>query len=80
LPAAWIPQPAKENEKGKSLVARRSPLAALGVVEGERPLWLLTTHRLLPAPVAALPRAKSTKTRPLPSLEAGERVLGAVSW
>lgn len=80
LPAAWIPQPARENGKGKSLVARRSPLAAMGMVEEERPLWLITTHRLLPAPLETLPRQQSTKTRPLLSLDAGERVQGVVSW
>ncbi len=76
LPASRVPAPPKPNTKGKSLIARRSPVAA--VWDTAVPAWLVTSTRMARAEDGRLPRQDSTKTEPLIKLAPGERVCGAV--
>lgn len=78
LLAEWIPQPAKDNDKGKSLVARRSNLIATVPNPYDVPLHLLTSQRLILLE-NSLPLDESSKTFPLLKLQKGETVLTVVS-
>ena len=74
LLAEWVPVPPKANTRGKSMVARRSELAAIATPKLEATLWLVTSKRLVPAETGHLPLEDSTKTKPLLKLEPGETV------
>lgn len=78
LLAAWVPQPEKENDKGKSLVARRSDLAAVVVDPDNTPIWLLTSQRVLLLENGRPPLDESSKTARLLKLQDGEAVLTAI--
>ena len=70
LLADWVPFPEKPNRHGKSLVAHRSPIAALA----ESSDWALTDKYLLAIDGQGLPLADSTKSRPLFKLDRGDQV------
>ena len=74
LLAEWVPVPPKANTRGKSMVARRSELAAIATPKLDATLWLVTSKRLVPAETGHLPLEDSTKTKPLLKLEPGETV------
>jgi DNA gyrase/topoisomerase IV subunit A len=75
LLAEWIPQPPKDNDKGKSLVARRSDLMAAVPNPADASIYLLTSKRLLLLENGRPPLDESSKTSPLLKLNKGESVL-----
>jgi DNA gyrase/topoisomerase IV subunit A len=75
LLANWVPQPEKENDKGKSQVARRSDLAAAVPNPEDTPIHLLTSQRLLLLENGRPPLDESSKTFPLLKLNKKEAVL-----
>lgn len=61
LLAEWVPSVTKANQKGKSQIARRSPL--IGVSSSNEPFWLATTDKLRHSDKnGRLPLENSTKT------------------
>ncbi len=64
--------PAKPNQKGKALAARRSPAVALGRRGEATAVRVLTTSRLLTAEVGKLEPQDSTRTSPLLALSPDE--------
>ncbi|MCC6604104.1 MAG: Hsp70 family protein [Anaerolineae bacterium] len=78
LLAEWVPQPEKDNDKGKSLLARRSHLVAAVPHPDETTLHLLTSHRLLRLENGRPPLDDSSKTTPLLKLHKAEAVLTVV--
>jgi len=73
LLAEWIPQPEKENSKGKSLLARRSLVTA--VLPAHHPdLWAVTNRRILPFDYRRAALNNSTKSQPVLELETDETV------
>lgn len=74
LLAEWVPQPEKENDKGKSLVARRSDLIAAVPNPEDNPIHLLTSQRLLLLENGRPPLDESSKTFPLLKLNKKEAV------
>ncbi len=75
LLARWIPVPEKPNQKAKSLIARRSQLAAIAKPED----WLITNKRLLAPQSDILPLENSTKSKPLFKLEDNEQIRCALT-
>jgi hypothetical protein len=78
LLAEWLPQPEKDNDKGKSLLARRSDLVAAVPHPDETTLHLLTSHRLLRLENGRPPLDESSKTTPLLKLHKNETVLTVI--
>ena len=78
LLAEWVPQPEKDNDKGKSLIARRSDLIAAVPHPDETTLHLLTSHRLLRLENGRPPLDDSSKTAPLLKLHKNETVLTVI--
>jgi hypothetical chaperone protein len=78
LVAEWVPRPEKENDKGKSLIARRSDLMAAVPHPEERSIFLLTTQRLLQMENGRPPLDESSKTAPLLKLHEDESVLTVI--
>ncbi len=74
LQPSWIPTAPKPNTKGKSLIARRSEVAAL--LHPDAAPWILTSERLVHGEYGRLPLEKSAKSKPLLKLAEGEGVLG----
>jgi hypothetical chaperone protein len=73
LLAEWIPQPAKENSKGKSLLARRSLVTA--VLPARHPdLWAVTNRRILSLWPRRVRLDDFTRSQPGLDLEADEMV------
>lgn len=71
LLAKWAPQPPKPNTKGKSQIARRSPVVvATPAAAG----WLVTNQRLMWVENGRLPLEDSTKSNPLLKTKDAERV------
>ncbi len=79
LLADWVPQPEKENDKGKSLVARRSDLVAAVLNSEDTPIHLLTSQRLLLLENGRPPLDESSKTFPLVKLHKDEVIFTVVS-
>ncbi|MCA9943365.1 MAG: Hsp70 family protein [Anaerolineales bacterium] len=75
----WVPQPEKENDKGKSLVARRSDLVAAVPDPEETSIYLLTSQRLLLLENGRLPLDESSKTFPLLKLHKNETIITVIS-
>jgi len=75
LLAEWVPQPEKDNDKGKSLVARRSDLIAAVPKPEETVIHLLTSQRLLQLENGRPPLDESSKTFPLLKLQNDETIL-----
>ncbi len=71
--ADWVPQPLKDNAKGKSLIARRSALIAAIPNPDNAFCYLLTSHRLLTLP-SSLPLDESSKSFPLLKLSKNEQI------
>ncbi len=71
----WVPVPSSPNKIGKSLIARRSQLAAIL----KNTDWVLTHRYLRDANLPDLPLDNSTKSRQLFKLEPQEFVTGAFS-
>ena len=78
LLAEWIPQPPKDNDKGKSLVARRSDLVAAVPCPDDVPLHLFTAQRLILLENDRLPLDESSKTFPLLKLRKNETVVAVI--
>ncbi|MBK8903878.1 MAG: Hsp70 family protein [Anaerolineaceae bacterium] len=78
LLAEWVTQPEKDNDRGKSLVARRSDLVAAVPHPDETPIHLLTSQRLLRLENGRPPLDESSKTAPLLKLHKNEAVLTVV--
>ncbi|MBK6328130.1 MAG: Hsp70 family protein [Chloroflexi bacterium] len=76
LQTAWLFEPGRPNQKGKSLVSRRSEVVGTAVWPPERALQAITTTRFLPLEAGNLPLENSTKTQQLIKLEKGEEVNG----
>jgi hypothetical chaperone protein len=76
LPAGWVFAPEKRNQKGKSLVARRSGVVGTAVLRPKTALWAITNTRLLPVTADKLPLEPSTKTQRLLKLANGETISG----
>ena len=74
LLAGWVPPLEKPNQKGKSLIARRSPLVAMQ--QGSESFWLLTNRRLVWGENGRLSPDESSKTQPLFKLETDEHIIG----
>ena len=74
LLAGWVPPLEKPNQKGKSLIARRSPLVAMQ--QGSESFWLLTNRRLVWGGNGRLSLDESSKTQPLLKLETDEQIIG----
>lgn len=72
LQSSWIPFAPKPNTKGKSIIARRSEVAAL--LRPEVTPWLLTNERLVRGEYGRLPLEDSTKSDRLLKLAKGETV------
>ncbi len=79
LLANWVTQPEKENDKGKSLVARRSDLVAAVPKPEDTLIHLLTSQRLLLLENGRLPLDESSKTFPLLNLHNSETILTVIS-
>lgn len=75
----WVHQPEKENDKGKSLVARRSDLIVAVPMPEDTPIYLLTSQRLLQLGNGRAPLDDSSKTFPLLKLPKNEKILTVVS-
>jgi hypothetical chaperone protein len=75
LLAGWIPILDKPNRKGKSLIARRSLIAALAKPND----LVLTDRNLLAIRTDALPLENSTKSVPIFKLEDDGHIRGALS-
>jgi hypothetical chaperone protein len=78
LLAEWLHQPEKENDKGKSVIARRSDLVAAVPHPEDTPIHLLTSQQLLRLENGRPPLDESNKTAPLLKLHKNETVLTVV--
>lgn len=79
--ARWIDTPAKPNQKGKSLIARRTPLVA--IVPAGQPAWLAASPNVYPLQLEGVLREASTKSVPvaeLPKGVLGTAVLSGSAW
>ncbi|MCA9902193.1 MAG: Hsp70 family protein, partial [Anaerolineales bacterium] len=74
----WIPQPPKDNDKGKAQIARRSDLIAAVPTPADAPLYLLTSQRLICLENGRPPLDDSSKTAPLLKLHKDESVLSVI--
>jgi len=72
---SWLVVPDHPNQKGRSLIARRSPLAGVG----RHQPWALTTHQFLPLPLDAMPFEDSTKTASVVQLQPQEQLQTVLS-
>lgn len=72
LQSSWVPFAPKPNTKGKSMIARRSEVAAL--LRPEVTPWLVTNERLVWGEYGRLPLEDSTKSVRLLKLAAGETI------
>ncbi len=70
LLADWVPFPDKPNQHGKSLIARRSPIATLAKNDD----WALTDKYLLTIDMEGFPLEDSTKSKPLFKLDSNDQV------
>jgi hypothetical protein len=70
LVAEWVPFPEKPNRKGKSLIARRSPIAALANAND----WTFSSEYLTAIHAGKLPLADSTKTFPLHKMAGDDQI------
>lgn len=77
LQSSWVPVAPKPNTKGKSMIARRSEVAAL--LQPEATPWLLTNERMVGGEYGRLSLENSTKSARLLKLGAEEVVETAVS-
>ncbi len=77
LQSSWVPLAERPNTKGKSMIARRSEVAAL--LQPEVTPWLVTNERLVRGEYGRLPLEDSTKSARLLKLGAGEVVETAVT-
>jgi len=75
LLANWTPIPPSANKKGKSLIARRSPVVALA----KHNAWAITDKKLILIRSNDLPLEDSTKSRRLFKLEDAEYVRASLS-
>jgi DNA gyrase/topoisomerase IV subunit A len=75
LRAGWISIPEKPNQKGKSLLARRSLAVAFAKPED----WAITDKNLLSIRSDTLRLEDSTKSRPVVVLEQNEYIRGTLS-
>jgi DNA gyrase/topoisomerase IV subunit A len=80
LLADWVPQPEKDNDRGKSQVARRSDLIAAIPNPEDTPIHLLTSQRLLLLANGRPPLDDSSKTFPLLKLHKNETVLTVIRY
>ncbi|MCB8977006.1 MAG: Hsp70 family protein [Ardenticatenaceae bacterium] len=78
LLAEWVPQPEKDNDKGKSLIARRSDLMAAVASAEDTALPLLTSQQLIWLENGRPPLDDSSKTAPLLKLRKNETVLTVI--
>ncbi len=78
LLANWVAQPPRENDKGKSLIARIGDLVAAVPNPYDAPIYLLTSQRLLLWENGRLPLDESSKTSPLLKLHKNETVLTVI--
>jgi DNA gyrase/topoisomerase IV subunit A len=76
LQSSWVPMAERPNTKGKSMIARRSEVAAL--LQPEVRPWLVTNERLVGGEYGRLPLEDSTKSDRLLKLATGEVVKTAV--
>ncbi|MCB9420956.1 MAG: Hsp70 family protein [Ardenticatenaceae bacterium] len=76
LQSSWVPLAERPNTKGKSMIARRSEVAAL--LQPEAAPWLLTNERMVVGEYSRLPLEDSTKSARLLKLRAEEAVETAV--
>ena len=76
LRAEWVFAPGRLNQKGKSLVSRRSELVGTAVWPPEHALQAITTTRFLPLDADSLPLEDATKTQPVVKLAKDERIAG----
>ena len=75
LKARSLHQPEKLNAKARSLVARRSPIAGAGVIDGGETVCVLTTQRIIPLDLSDLPVTETTRARPLLKLAPDETII-----
>lgn len=78
LLAEWVPQPEKDNDKGKSLIARRSDLMVAEAGAEDTALPLLTSKRLIWLENGRPPLDDSSKTTPLLKLHKNETILTVI--
>ncbi|MBK8985964.1 MAG: Hsp70 family protein [Chloroflexi bacterium] len=76
LRAEWLFAPERPNQKGKSLVSRRSAVVGTAVWSSERRLQAITAARFLPLATDKLPLEDSTKAQPVVKLAKDERIAG----
>lgn len=76
LSPEWLPVPPKPNHKGRSLIARKSPLV---VATASSKGWLLTNQRLVWLQEPTLIHEDSPKTDQISALEADEQVVGFIA-
>ncbi len=69
---AWVPLAEKANQKGVSLVARRSEMVGLLPAQGE--IWAATTSRCVRLEYGRLPLEDSSKTDKVVKLETAESI------
>lgn len=74
LEAGQLPLFEQVNQKGRALVSRPQIRVVTPITPGQ-PLWLLTTHRLVPVDPTTLPLSRSTATKPILKLRPDEEVL-----
>ncbi|WP_420641579.1 Hsp70 family protein [Candidatus Leptofilum sp.] len=79
LLAEWLHAPEKANDKGKSVIARRSDLIAAVPNLEDTPIYLLTTQRLLKLGNGRLPLDESSKTSQLLKLHKNETILTVIT-
>lgn len=74
LEAGQLPLFEQVNQKGRALVSRPQIRIVTPITPGQ-PLWLLTTHRLVPIDPTSIPLSRSTATKPILKLLPDEEVL-----
>ncbi len=74
----WIPVPKKQNQRGKGLVARRSPIVAVVNLRLNPSPRLVTSERIVTAKLSGLELVKGTKTAVVVKLAAGEKIKAVV--
>lgn len=79
LAAEWVFAPERPNQKGKSLVARRSEVVGTAVYTENKTLYALTPSHWLPVNATELPLETSTKSASVLKLEDGVIVTGVLS-
>ncbi len=65
LKPAWIPHPPKPNSKGRSVIARRSPVVGIVPVSDQLRTWLVTEKGCVRVNNGRFKPTKSTKSSPL---------------